>query len=138
MAYSTLADIKKKISAEILIQLTDDTNADVINTEKIDEAISDADAEIDGYCGKYPLPFSPVPDIIKKFSVAIAIYNLFGNRQAAPEDVETRYNNAIAFLKDVSKGQATLGPKDPAPANQGAVDISSSDRVFDRKKLSGF
>ena len=43
----------------------------------IDEAIADADGEIDGYLAKrYAVPLAPVPKVINKFSKDIALYNL--------------------------------------------------------------
>ena len=72
MAYCVLDDLKEKISEEELIQLTDDEETGLIVTSRTDRAISDADALIDGYCGRrYSVPLDPVPAIIRKFSVDI-------------------------------------------------------------------
>jgi phage gp36-like protein len=104
-------------------------------------AIADADAEIDSYCGvRYSVPFSTVPPVILKFSVDIAIYNLYARRKGAPEDRKTRYDNAVRFLKDVSKGLASLGKDDPdsTPAERHMPDIDQSDRLFTREKMKGF
>ena len=47
----------------------------------IDEAIADADGEIDGYLVKrYAVPLAPVPKVINKFSKDIALYNLMSLR----------------------------------------------------------
>ncbi|MBV6343462.1 DUF1320 domain-containing protein, partial [Candidatus Magnetobacterium casense] len=69
MPYSTLADIKKLIPEDSVIQLTDDEGLGVTNQTRIDEAIAGADGEIDSYCGsRYTVPFSPVPDIFLMMS----------------------------------------------------------------------
>jgi phage gp36-like protein len=139
MAYCTLADIKNKLEEEIIIQLTDEHGLGVIDTGKVNSAILSADAEIDGLVGtRYQVPVSPVPEILRKYSVDISIYNLFSLKRTTPEDVRTRYKDAVAFLTNVSKGVASLGENDPAQSTQDKVEISSADRVFTRDRLKGF
>lgn len=138
MSYCTLDDIKEQIPEDELIQLTDDEDLGVVDTSVTDRAIADADAEIDGYCGKrYGVPISPTPAIIRKVSVDIAIYNLFSRRQGADEDRRTRYKDAIKFLENVAKGVVTLGADDPdsPPSNIHKPKIVQSDRVFSRETL---
>ena len=141
MPYCILDDISEQIPEEELISLTDDANVGVIDTSITDRAVADADAEIDGYCGRqYSVPLDPVPGIIRKFSVDICIYNLFSRRQGAPEDRRTRYKDAIKFLENVAKGIVTLGVDDPdsTPSDTHAPQISSSERIFSRSKLKGY
>jgi phage gp36-like protein len=139
MAYCTLADIKNKLEEEIIIQLTDEHGLGVIDTGKVNSAILSADAEIDGLVGtRYQVPVSPVPEILRKYSVDISIYNLFSLKRTTPEDVRTRYKDAVAFLTNVSKGVASLGENNPAQSTQDKVEISSADRVFTRDRLKGF
>ena len=141
MSYCTKSDILEQLDEDVLIQLTDDEDTGSVDDDKVTRAIVNADAEIDSYCGtKYAVPFTTVPDIILAVSVDIAIYNLYARRKGAPESIEKRYNSRIAFLKDVSKGTATLGKDDPdgAPSDQNTPEISSSDRVFSRDKLKGW
>lgn len=141
MSYCTKADLLGLIPEETIIQLTDDHGAGAVDDDIIDQAIADADAEIDGYCGeRYTLPFSPVPVIIKKASVDIAIYNLYGRRQGAPEDRTKRYDNAVKLLRDISAGKVTLGASAPEETAQDTVEISTSldDRVFTKTTLENF
>ena len=77
------------------------------------EAIGDADAEIDGYLMKrYPVPMSPVPAVIRKYSKDIAVYNLISRAGIDEGEREnnylTRYKNAIAFLTKVAKGETDI------------------------------
>ena len=141
MAYSTQADILEQLDNTTLIQLTDDAGAGTVDADVVTRAIADADAEIDGYCGKrYDVPFSTVPAIIRKFSVAIAIKNLFARRRGAPDARRQDYEDAIAFLRDVSNGKATLGEDDPAdtPQSSHTPEIESADRIFSRDTLKGW
>jgi phage gp36-like protein len=139
MAYSTQADELKQISEAELIQLTDDAGAGVINDEIDVKAGSDADEEIDSYLRKrYSLPLDPIPSRLNKLSVDIRIYNLYGRRQRTPEDVRTRYKDAISFLKDVADGKASLGEDTPGTPAGTPVSITSADRKFSRSKLHEF
>jgi len=141
MAYCTQSDLLEQISESELIQLTDDDDIGVIDDDKITRAIVNADAEIDSYCGvKHTVPFTTVPPRIRALSEDISIYNLYSRRRGAPEDRKERYDNAIAFLKEVAKGNASLGEDDPdaPPLDTHKPEISSSDRVFSRDKMDGF
>ena len=141
MAYCTEADILEQLEEDILIQLTDDDDEGVVDDDMVTRAIANADAEIDSYCGtKYTVPFTTVPPILLTVSVDIAIYNLYARRRGAPDSIKERYKDRIAFLKSVSKGEATLGEDDPdgTPSGANAPEISSSDRIFSRKKLQGW
>ena len=141
MPYCAKTDILEQIDEDILIQLTDDEDTASVDDDMVTRAIADADAEIDSYCGvRYPVPFSTVPDIIRKWSVEFAIYNLYARRKGVSDDRKERYNNGIRFLRDVSKGVVSLGPDDPdsTPSDANAPQITSSDRIFSRSKMEGF
>jgi len=135
MAYSTQTDIEEQVSQAELIELTDDTGAGTVDTSAAARAIADADAEIDGYCGtRYTVPFSPVPAMIRKLSVDIAVYNLFSRRSTLkmPEERQKRYDNAVRFLRDVSRGLISLGADAPAEPDSGLPQASTNrdDRIF--------
>lgn len=138
MAYCTKADILDQLDEDVLVQLTDDEDFGIVVDSVVNKAIADADAEIEGYCSKYDLPFLPVPVLIRKFSVDVSIYNLFARRKGAPEDRKERYDNAVSFLTKVSKGTASLSADTPAPDSDGgpAATTSLSDRVFTLGRLS--
>mgnify|MGYP001559306276 FL=1 len=143
MAYSTLTDLKKLIPEITIIQLTDDENIGAVNQSRVDEAIAQADAEIDSYCGgRYAVPFTTVPDIAKKISVDIAIYNLYSRRvESLPETRADRYKNAIRQLEGIAKGLVSIGeqPEPPAPDTGGTqINVTSNDRVFTRETLGNF
>lgn len=139
MAYCTQSDLLEQISQDELIQLTDDADLGVVDTTVVDRAIADADAEIDSYCGaKYDVPFSPVPVMVRKLSVDLSIYNLFARRRGAPEDRKERYDNAIRFLKDVSRGLGSLGADAPSGDDEAGAEATAkkADRIFTTGKTS--
>lgn len=141
--YSTQDDITKLIPEDSLLQLTDDEGNGTIDSGRITEAISQADSEIDSYCGRrYSVPFVTVPGIVKKISVDISIYNLYSRRvEVVPETRSERYKNAIRQLEGISKGAISIGV-DPAPQastqSSNSVQIEVSEKLFSRDKMKGF
>lgn len=142
MAYCALTDILDQIEEADLLDVTDDENLGQVSEPRVLKAIADADAEINGYCGKrYRVPFDPVPDLIRKLSVDIAIYNLFSRRnEITPEERRNRYKDAIAFLRLVASGAGTLGEDDPSgnPAPAERPTMTGPSRIFSREKLGGW
>ena len=101
--YCTQSDILEQLDEDVLLQLTDDYDAGAIDSDVVDRAIADADSLINGYCGKrHTIPFTTVPVLARKFSVDIAIYNLYGRRMGAPEDRRNRYKETIEYLRGVA------------------------------------
>ncbi len=143
MPYSTVDDIKKMLPEDLIVQLTDDEATGSINQGRVDEAIEQADAEIDSYCaGRYAVPFGTVPDIVKKLSVDISIYNLYSRLvRDMPEVRAERYRSAIKQLEAISKGKISLGV-DPAPTastdGRSETNKPTDGNVFSRDKLEGF
>lgn len=141
MPYSTIDDFTGRITETELIALTDEAGAGEVDTTAVSKAIADADEEIDGYLGtRLPLPLSTVPSILKKYSVDIAIYNLYTLRQDSIPDIRRdRYKNAIAFLAKVAEGKISLGASDPAgaPPSTG-IAYTANDQVMTAEKLGRF
>ncbi|MBU0665351.1 MAG: DUF1320 domain-containing protein [Proteobacteria bacterium] len=139
--YATLDDLKKQLPEDLLIQLTDDGGAGIIDTTVTDAALETADVEIDGYLGaRYDLPLaSPVPTIVDKMAVDIAIYNLYARRQGPPEHWQKRYDNTIRFLERLADGRITLGKDDPVEVvtTSGSMLSTTSPRLFTRTTMKG-
>lgn len=141
MSYCELADLEEQISEDELIALSDDAGAGIVDVSVTARAIADADAVVDAYCqDRYTVPLTPVPAMIRRLAVDIAIYNFYSRRDdTAPEIRKDRYKEAIRFLEKVSKGEIGLGAATPAPVNtSGGVDIDSNDRIFSRSDMDGF
>lgn len=141
MPYCTQTDILEQLSQDELIGLTDDAGAGVVDASVVARAVADADAEIDSYAaGRYTVPFSPVPAMIRKTSVEIAIYNLFSRRRGAPDSRRQRYDASTRFLRSLANGEVTLGSDSPgASTDDGiAASVSSDDRIFSKDTLGGY
>jgi phage gp36-like protein len=134
MAYSTKDDILEQLSEAELIRLTDDEGEGAVGEAVVARAVADADAEVDAYLGeRYSLPLSPVPALVRKLSVDIALYNLYSRRLAAPEARQQRYQEAKALLREAAAGAVRLG--EGGPAEEAAQDMpeantSASERTF--------
>lgn len=143
MAYCTLADIVKLLPEELVIQLTDDERVGAVNQSRVEEAIEQADAEIDGYVGaRYSVPVVAAPAILNKLSVDISIYNLYSRRVGQMPDVRSeRYKNALRQLEGIAKGVVSIGvtPEPAAQTESGgpANTKTENDRVFTRDILKG-
>lgn len=145
MSYCVLDDLKKQISEQVLIGLTDDNGLE-IQQDIIDGAIANADAEIDSYARtQYSVPFNPVPEIIRKISVDITLYNLFSRRgfdKDKDANIVDRYKAAVKFLENLAKAVVTIGSISSggiqsAPAPPIGVEIKSDNRLFSRDRLKG-
>lgn len=141
MSYTTITDLRKRISEERLIQLTDFSKAGVVDSNLVTERLASASGLIDSYCrGRYTLPLT-ASDQVKDLELVIAIYKLYEGRQQMPDQIRTSYEDAIAFLKDVSAGRASL---DQATAAQSSVlDVKTKDHstdpdAFDDTRLADF
>jgi len=140
--YTALENINAQISEATVIQLTDDEGLGVVEQTRIDEAIASADAIIDGYCSaRYIVPFAPVPAIIAKCSLDMAIYNLYARRVEVMPEVRDKNNTAaVNLLKAIAKGDVILAGAITPPAQAGSsrtAEITSQPRQFTRDKLRG-
>lgn len=138
--YTSLENITGQISESRVIELTDDEQLDVVNSDRVNEAIVSADAIIDGYCSaRYIVPFNPVPAIIAKYSLDMAIYNLYSRRVETMPEVRDKNNTlAINGLKAIAKGEITLGSTavvaPTTAANTPAV-VHTNSRIFTSTKM---
>jgi len=143
--YSVLADVLARLPHENLVQLTDDEQTGTVSLSRVMDAIADADALIDGYLrGRYSLPLAiPVPALVRKLSVDLAIYHLYSRRLelVMPESMLERHKNATKALERIQGGIITLTAADksdiPAPGEY-RTQKTVSDRVFSKTVLNRF
>jgi len=140
--YSTYADLIKKHDEQYLIQLSDDNNDGVADTSVIDEAIAQADAEINArVANRYAVPLNPVPALATSLSAVLAIGNIYAHRgMDRPETVKEDVKAAIALLNRIGEGKSTWGDATEPEADISTLDVrmTSKPRVFDRGSLKGF
>jgi len=140
MSYATLDSLIDRAGEAELRQIADRDRDGMIDAEVVDAALADADATIDGYVGaKYALPLPSVPSTVRGWAVSIARYTL--HRNGAPDHVAQDYKDAIAALKDVSRGLITLpvaAGETPATVSGGTVMAAHPDPVFTPSRLAGW
>lgn len=142
MTYAVKQDLIDRFGETELKQLTDRTNRPPTTVDDIvvGRALDDATAMIDGYIAKkVALPLASVPAILVKVAADLARYFLHGKAADKDSPVTLAYNQAVAWLKDVSKGLVALddGGETPAPAGGGSVKANPSSRIFRRGTLRG-
>ena len=151
MAYCTVDEVLDMIKDDMVNYIIGDDyiEDEAERIEKIKPlaalAITDAQAEIDGYLAKrYKMPFTRTPQVINKFAKDIALYNLVSRHGIDEGEREktylTRYNAAIAFLLRVAKGEIDIGVSEnnTEEAAYNGFSMRSSDRIFNRENMKGW
>lgn len=145
MTYATKQDLIDRFGETELKQLTDRVSKPpvAIDDVVVERSLGDAAALIDGYLAKvYQLPVASTPPVLVKNAADIARYYLHGKAADKESAVTRAYNEAVAWLRDVSKGVVRLDLGDgagtePSPAGGGAIRANPSNRVFRRDTLRG-
>lgn len=119
-----------------------DRTTNELNDVWIDQALEQADEEIDSFLGRrFVLPLETIPGILNKLAIVIAFYWLGDRDNQVTELLEKRYNAAITTLKEIASGKRELGlPTIEAPAESsvGKVElVQDNERLFTRTSLKG-
>lgn len=135
MPYVAQQDLVDRFGEGELIRLTnpDDFSATAVDTARLDGAIADADAMIDGYLGgRYEIPLSPVPRAITRVAADLARYYLYDDQP--PDTVAQRYEDAMKFLRSVARREVSLGVSEGGEQASGAdlATLQSDGRTFGR------
>jgi phage gp36-like protein len=145
MAYATQANlVPLRMTNQDLIDLTDDDDTGEIATATVSAVLEEASGRVDSYCrGRYQTPLQASDDVVS-LTLDIAVYLLFSRRRETNvgETVKQRFDQAIAFLKDISNAKASLDqPVGNTPQTSLAgPQISERDRhlQFSDRNLKGF
>lgn len=140
MAYTTLQQLIDRYGEAMLIGLTDraDNSTAAVDPDIIDQAIAAAGAQIDGYVGaRYALPMAEVPPLIAKLARAITCWEL--HIYDAPDKITEEYKDAVATLKDMSRGAVVLDIAGHQPAGNGSSGVQITDRArpLEASKMGG-
>lgn len=146
MAYATQSDlVPLRMTVKDLTELTDDDFTGQINTAIVNAALEEASGRVDSYCrARYITPLQP-SDSLTSLVLDIAVYLLFSRRleTRASDTVQQRFNQAMAFLRDISAGKASLDQPAAQQVPQSSAagpEISEKDRrlAFREDHLEGF
>ena len=135
MAYATREDFIAALGELEAIQLTSRDNTEEIDDSVLAVALNSADGEINSYISAvYELPLATSSPMLITVCINIARFRLYGAK--ATEEVRNRYDDAIRWLRDVSRGVASLGIVTNPPDNNLVIVASRSqvftDSVFDK------
>jgi phage gp36-like protein len=145
VAYATQADlVPLRMTAKDLTELTDDDNTGTINASLVSAVLEEASGRVESYCrNRYATPLQASDDV-QSLTLDIAVYLLFSRRRETNvgETVKTRFDQAIAFLKDIASSKASLDQpiSDQPQTSMGGPQISAKDRhlAFSDRNIEGF
>lgn len=143
MTYATVQDLQNTIPPRDLNLLTDhDGPSDAVVTSKLQQALNDAAAEINGYISKrVTLPLDNPPDMLRVVCRDIAMHRLQANIGRVTESADKLREAAIEYLSMVRDGKVNIGDEtggDEAQASDGVVMDDGPDRVMTRDSLRSF
>lgn len=136
MRYCSLADLQLAIPAQTLIQLSnDDESAVEMNAAVVEEAVRQAEELVDAHLrGRYNLPLSPVPSVVKDATVNLARHWLYARRPEGselPDAVTRTYKAALHILESIRNGKLTIGvPTGEAMPEPGEMKARTRPRRF--------
>jgi phage gp36-like protein len=111
MAYATQNDlVPLRMTQKDLVELTDDTDSGEVNVAIVTAALEEASGRVESYCrARYVTPLQ-MSDDVKALTLDITVYLLFSRRRETriSDTVQQRFDQAIAFLKDISNAKASL------------------------------
>ncbi len=139
MPYAVEQDIIDRYGETFHILSFDKDADEAADEDVVTNAIADATAEIDSYVGsRYSLPLDETPDILKRLCVDIAVYRGSAEAGTVTDEKRRRYDDALAWLKDLAKGVASLGSvEEPASITGSAELVAPNTRIFTRTTMRG-
>lgn len=133
MAYASQQDIVDRYGEGELLLLADRDADGAVDLDVIAQALADSDAEIDAYlAARYQLPLTTVPTVLKRLAVDILVYRLASGAGTATEERRKRYEDAVALLRRIAKGEVSLGLPEAPASTGGGVHMTSGPRRFGR------
>jgi phage gp36-like protein len=140
--YAQPADMIARFGQRRMVELTDtgDVATGEVNLAVLAQALSDADATVNGYLqSRYTLPLVTIPQGVNLLACDIALYRLMSERPI--EAVTQRYKAAIDFLDAVARGKLGLGldsENNTVPEGDDGPSVHANRRVFTRHRLRDF
>jgi len=128
--YATVEAMRLKFGETILIRLTDTEKPyqGVINMDKLNSAMQEANSEIDAYVGsRYALPLRIIPPFLTEIGCNLARYYAVTGDLAENDPIKNRYESSIKTLTKISKGELVLGS---SPVGESKPVQTSSNNVM--------
>ena len=141
MAYPTAADLVTRYGDDLVTSLSDraDEPTGTYDEAVVAAAIEAADAEVDGYlAGRYVLPLSSTPVLVKRISEALAIWHLHVTEP--DKQISEGHKVAQQQLRDIADGRIVLQVDgvQPDTTTSGQAQVTDRARPFEAAKMTGF
>lgn len=141
MPYLTAQDMIDRFGESFLADVTArDEMPGAIDPGTLGTAVEDAISIAESYVAGLYDPANP-PRALTVHAAAIAWYRLLGARAAGFDGAKEAHDAAISFLRQVRRGEASLGdetPQDSARGNDQRPQVSAPAATFTRDSLKGF
>ncbi|MCY1376863.1 hypothetical protein D9M69_643870 [compost metagenome] len=131
MVYATLVDLTEQFGSNAVLLVADRNEDGEIDAEVVASALTNASAEIDTYVGvKHRLPLPLVPQVLVLRCCEIALYRLSADAGSLTEEKRKRYDDAVAHLRRIASGDASLGLPTPPEESSGYAFFESQPKRF--------
>lgn len=110
--YATVANMVERFGNTEMVRLSvpEDRETDTLDPAKIEVALADATALIDGYLrGRYKVPLADVPKDIVRAACVLSRYDLAkGERVEPTEQMRLERKEVITWLENIAKGLISI------------------------------
>ena len=136
MTYATAQDLENLLGPARYVQVADRDRDGAADSTAVASALTKASSLADSYLAHLvPIP-SPYPEALVDAVLSIATYRLVGN--SATTDARQTSEDAVAWLRDVSKGRARLSTPEAEVSTAGdEVMVDNDDDEWTRAKAGG-
>lgn len=135
--YATVTDMIARFGETQIIRLSqpEDRTAETVDQEKVNTALADASAVIDGYIrGRYFVPIAAPPAEIVRATCILARYDLSDTERSSPtEEMSKGRADVIKWLEAISKELVHLDV--PRALVTGTDQVGSGPRISDRARV---
>ncbi len=129
--YATQADLLARFDEQELIQLTDFEKTGVLNSARLELALTDANARLDEVLQRY-LPLARIPADIKRMGCELARLYLYENSQVLTEDLRKQKETLERHLVRIQTGELLLINESQGEAVEALISMNSAVSVFGR------
>lgn len=130
--YATRDDLINRFGLDTLLMVADRDRDNVPDQELIDRELANASAEMDVFVGqRHRLPLDPVPPVLMPLCCDIALYRLSLDG-GVTEERRKRYEDAMALLRLIARGEVSLGMPTEPEASSGEAEFFSEPVRFNR------
>lgn len=137
MAYAVFQDALDLYGRDYVLTSIDRDDDGTPDLTSLTAALDQASSEIDSYLrSRYPVPLDPVPSLVKRYAIDIALYLCSPDPAAATDEKRRRYEDAIRWLEKVAEGKLSLGAEEPT-VDSSTPQLSYCPRRFSRTSMRG-